>query len=36
VSNIGAIALGATLPASGIERICVYCEVRGLCRKGAW
>jgi ATP-dependent helicase/nuclease subunit B len=36
VSNIGAIAQGATLPASGIERICVYCEVRGLCRKGAW
>jgi ATP-dependent helicase/nuclease subunit B len=36
VANIGAIVQGATLPASGIERVCVYCEVRGLCRKGAW
>ncbi len=36
VTNIQAIANGAALPATGIERICVYCEVRGLCRKGAW
>lgn len=36
VSNIRAIGQGAPLPASGIERICVFCEVRGLCRKGAW
>ncbi|KIF80407.1 PD-(D/E)XK nuclease family protein [Noviherbaspirillum autotrophicum] len=36
VSNIRAIGQGAPLPAAGIERICVYCEVRGLCRKGAW
>jgi ATP-dependent helicase/nuclease subunit B len=36
VANIGAIVQGAALPASGIERVCVYCEVRGLCRKGAW
>lgn len=36
VRNIRAIGQGAALPAAGIERICVYCEVRGLCRKGAW
>jgi ATP-dependent helicase/nuclease subunit B len=36
VANIGAILQGAALPAAGIERVCVYCEVRGLCRKGAW
>lgn len=36
VNNIRAIGQGAVLPAAGIERICVYCEVRGLCRKGAW
>jgi ATP-dependent helicase/nuclease subunit B len=36
VSNMYAIAQGASLPASGIERICQFCEVRGLCRKGVW
>ncbi len=36
VSTIGALAQGVPLAATGIERICVYCEVRGLCRKGAW
>ncbi|GAB3538854.1 hypothetical protein GCM10027343_05310 [Noviherbaspirillum agri] len=36
VNNIRAIGQGAPLPATGIEAICVYCEVRGLCRKGAW
>jgi ATP-dependent helicase/nuclease subunit B len=36
VSCVKRIARGAPLPASGVERICVYCEVRGLCRKGAW
>jgi ATP-dependent helicase/nuclease subunit B len=30
------IADGKPLAAMGIERVCVYCEVRGLCRKGAW
>jgi ATP-dependent helicase/nuclease subunit B len=35
-ANMQAIAQGAALPASGIEVICQYCEVRGLCRKGAW
>lgn len=34
--NIEAIASGAPLPATGIQKTCVYCEVRGLCRKGAW
>lgn len=27
---------GAPLPASGPESVCRYCDVRGLCRKGAW
>lgn len=34
--NLEAVATGAALPASGIEKICTYCDVRGLCRKGAW
>lgn len=36
VHSIKAIAAGAPLHASGIERVCVFCEMRGLCRKGAW
>jgi ATP-dependent helicase/nuclease subunit B len=36
VTTMYAIAHGAALPASGIERVCQFCEVRGLCRKGAW
>jgi ATP-dependent helicase/nuclease subunit B len=36
VSSIRAIGSGKPLPANGIDRVCVYCEVRGLCRKGAW
>ncbi len=36
VGNVEAIAAGAPLSATGIERVCTYCEVRGLCRKGAW
>lgn len=35
-SNLEAVATGAALPASGIEKICTYCDVRGVCRKGAW
>jgi ATP-dependent helicase/nuclease subunit B len=31
-----AVAGGAPLPASGIELVCRYCDVRGLCRKGGW
>lgn len=36
VHNISAIGQGAELRATGIETVCAYCEVRGLCRKGAW
>jgi ATP-dependent helicase/nuclease subunit B len=24
------------LPANGIDTVCTYCEMQGLCRKGAW
>ena len=34
--QLGAIAKGASLPAHGIENVCQYCDMRGLCRKGAW
>ena len=27
---------GSPLPANGIDSACQYCEMRGLCRKGAW
>lgn len=27
---------GAGLPANGIEQVCKYCEMRGVCRKGEW
>jgi ATP-dependent helicase/nuclease subunit B len=30
------IRQGEPLSALGIEKVCVYCEVRGLCRKGTW
>ncbi|MFC7298956.1 PD-(D/E)XK nuclease family protein [Herminiimonas aquatilis] len=36
VHNMRAIAQGAPLPATGPEPVCQYCDVRGLCRKGAW
>lgn len=26
----------APMPANGIERVCQYCDVRGMCRKGGW
>lgn len=35
-SSMQAIAHGAPLPATGPESVCQYCDVRGLCRKGAW
>lgn len=35
-SAMQAVSRGAPLPASGIEKVCGYCDVRGLCRKGAW
>ena len=34
--NMQAIAAGAPLVAQGIDAVCQYCELRGLCRKGAW
>lgn len=27
---------GAALPANGVDEICQYCEMRGLCRKSEW
>lgn len=27
---------GATLPAHGIDTVCDYCKMKGLCRKGYW
>jgi ATP-dependent helicase/nuclease subunit B len=36
IGNLRAISQGAALPASGVEAVCQYCDVRGLCRKGAW
>jgi ATP-dependent helicase/nuclease subunit B len=27
---------GASLPANGIDTVCAYCEMRGLCRKAEW
>ncbi|WP_025916643.1 PD-(D/E)XK nuclease family protein [Herminiimonas sp. CN] len=36
VMNMQAIAGGTPLPANGVESVCQYCDVRGLCRKGAW
>ncbi|MFI4940821.1 MAG: PD-(D/E)XK nuclease family protein [Burkholderiales bacterium] len=34
--DLHAMTHGAALPATGIESVCAYCAVRGLCRKGAW
>ena len=34
--QIQAIGNGAPLPANGIESVCRFCDMRGLCRKGAW
>lgn len=27
---------GAGLPANGVDAVCGYCEMRGICRKGEW
>ncbi|MGV8892672.1 MAG: PD-(D/E)XK nuclease family protein [Burkholderiaceae bacterium] len=35
-THMQAIADDAPLPANGVEAVCQYCDVRGLCRKGAW
>jgi ATP-dependent helicase/nuclease subunit B len=36
LASLQAVANGAPLPANGAEAACQYCDVRGLCRKGAW
>jgi ATP-dependent helicase/nuclease subunit B len=36
ISSMQAIQQGAPLQATGIELICQYCDVRGMCRKGCW
>lgn len=36
VSVMGSIREGARLPANGIDQVCAYCEMRGVCRKGEW
>ncbi|MFC7288439.1 PD-(D/E)XK nuclease family protein [Herminiimonas glaciei] len=35
-TSMRAIAHDAPMPATGPESVCQYCDVRGLCRKGAW
>lgn len=35
-TSMSSIQKGASLPAHGVEANCQYCEMRGLCRKGAW
>ncbi|MFZ6658340.1 PD-(D/E)XK nuclease family protein [Undibacterium sp. TJN19] len=35
-TSMAAIQKDADLPAHGTENSCQYCEMRGLCRKGAW
>ena len=36
VQVMGNIRGGAGLPANGIDQVCTYCEMRGVCRKGEW
>ncbi len=36
VQVMGSIRSGAGLPANGIDQACIYCEMRGVCRKGEW
>ncbi|MFZ2301049.1 MAG: PD-(D/E)XK nuclease family protein [Gallionella sp.] len=36
VQAMGDLRGGAGLPANGIDAVCGYCEMRGLCRKGEW
>lgn len=36
ITVVQAIGNDAPLPANGIESVCQYCDVRGLCRKGVW
>jgi len=36
VQMMESIRSGAGLPANGIDQACLYCEMRGVCRKGEW
>ncbi len=36
IQVIGEIRGGTGLPANGIDAVCAYCEMRGVCRKGEW
>ena len=36
VQVMARIRKGAGLPANGIDQVCAYCEMRGVCRKGEW
>lgn len=36
IQNMQAIKMDAAMPAHGAESVCQYCDMRGLCRKGAW
>ncbi|WMW82114.1 PD-(D/E)XK nuclease family protein [Undibacterium cyanobacteriorum] len=36
VDSMQAIQQGSPLPAHGVESVCQFCDMRGLCRKGAW
>lgn len=34
--SMQALQQGSGLPANGVDSACQYCDMRGLCRKGAW
>ncbi|MBI1174305.1 MAG: hypothetical protein GC139_03445 [Sideroxydans sp.] len=36
VQVMGRLRDGAGMPANGIDAVCGYCEMRGVCRKGEW
>ena len=36
VDVMAAMRGGAGLPANGVDAVCGYCEMRGVCRKGEW
>lgn len=36
VRSLQALQRGNGLPANGVDSVCQYCDVRGLCRKGVW
>lgn len=36
IATLSAIGQGAGLPANGINTVCRFCDMRGLCRKGVW